>query len=1056
MNKQALSLAIFIAGAYPAASSALGLGDIESNSHLNQPLRAKIDLLSAAPADASQIQVRLAPPDVFNRVGVARPDFLSNLRFTPTVQGGKPVILVSSDTPIQEPFVNFLLEVSWPQGQLLKEYTVMLDPPVLMQPGNTVAGEAAVRAEPKAAGNVRRPAPQAAQQQAAPQQPAAASRNRTYRVKPGDTLFRVASRLQRPGVSNDQMMMALFRANPGAFIGQNINNLRSGAVMKAPAGNEAGALSRAEARRQIRQQNAEWREFRKSLAGKTVPQQATGTKATGKPAPATAQAQTTAKTQDKARLEVLGTKTGDGAAKDAAVAAGNAKLAEIEKQLALASESLTARQNENTELKSRVTDLESMLSKKNRLLALRDSQLADLQKQLADNGIKVAPVSDMPDGQETGEPMGSQPVTGNVVKPDAATPDQGKDIQTHMANVTGQGNDAILRTGPPSQQPVPPTPQNVNTTPATPDTSAKPADSNVVTPLVADTRPIRPTGTVPLVPPAPSPVKPAIVPVTPAADAQKAGKAPSPVFADQAGEGNDLLGLLTSPLALKIGAGSLALLLLLWLLGRRRKPEGTDSTSTQSRFANLDDDDDVAVVDEEFNLDSLENELEKAESRGGKGYSTSQAAAKDDPFGTQRGDSGWDEDGLDASRSAGLLGGQTPEQGGEDDCLTEANVYIAYGLYQQAESELKKCIERNPDKLEYRHKLLECYFVANNREAFDNHAQQFVAANGVGKETLWKSVVEWGRKISPDNSLYQGDGSSIASAGSSSVAATVATALGGVAAATAAGVALASGGSGKVTAVDAASTHADIPVYQEDEFGDLDLGDLDFDDIDLDKLLQDSDGFDNEEKVVVPSVELPELPNLAVTPEHDQDVLVEPDDEPFELGDLDDDLDLDFDLDNTDDQVKPQQELAVNNVHRDADADNLLDFDLDDDSGEIPAVAAPLMAAAAEAASPTHLNLHLDNNTGINRILPKDTFYAPISDEDKDWLGDIDDALSFLDFPDEEIDLHEAHISTKLDLARAYLDMGDIEGARSTLEEVMVEGNDDQRREAEVLLHQTG
>jgi pilus assembly protein FimV len=75
VNKQALSLAVFIAGAYPAASHALGLGDIESSSHLNQPLRAKIELLAAAPADASKIQVRLASPDVFNRVGVARPDF---------------------------------------------------------------------------------------------------------------------------------------------------------------------------------------------------------------------------------------------------------------------------------------------------------------------------------------------------------------------------------------------------------------------------------------------------------------------------------------------------------------------------------------------------------------------------------------------------------------------------------------------------------------------------------------------------------------------------------------------------------------------------------------------------------------------------------------------------------------------------------------------------------------------------------------------------------------------------------------------------------------------
>ena len=128
VNKQALSLAVVIAGAYPAASNALGLGDIESNSHLNQPLQARIELLAASPADTNQLQVRLASPDVFKRVGVARPSFLNNLQFTPTTQGGKPVILVTSDAPIQEPFVNFLLEVSWPQGQLLKEYTVVLYP----------------------------------------------------------------------------------------------------------------------------------------------------------------------------------------------------------------------------------------------------------------------------------------------------------------------------------------------------------------------------------------------------------------------------------------------------------------------------------------------------------------------------------------------------------------------------------------------------------------------------------------------------------------------------------------------------------------------------------------------------------------------------------------------------------------------------------------------------------------------------------------------------------------------------------------------------------------
>lgn len=1052
MNKQALSLAIFIAGAYPAASSALGLGDIESNSHLNQPLRAKIDLLSAAPADASKIQVRLAPPDVFNRVGVARPDFLGNLRFTPTVQGGKPVILVSSDTPIQEPFVNFLLEVSWPQGQLLKEYTVMLDPPVLMQPGNTVAGEAAVRAEPKAAGNVRRPVrpAQPAAAPAAPPQPAA--RNRTYRVKSGDTLFGVASRLQRQGINNDQMMMALFRANPEAFIDENINNLRTGALMKTPSSSQVGAVSRAEARREIRQQNAEWREFRKSLAGKTVPQ-STGTKTVAASKPQSQNAPTASNQQDKARLEVLGAKTGDSAASNAAVAAGNAKLAAIEKQLALASESLAARQNENNELKSRVTDLESMLSKKNRLLALRDTQLAELQQQLSDNGIKVAPSADTADTQDAQQTTQSTPTGSQVV---SVPPEQGKDIQTHMANVAGQDNNTILRTEPPVPS-APPVQQIAP--PATP----VPVPAPVPAPAV--------------------PLKPVIVPVTPA---EKPVQKPSPVFADQTGDNNDLLGLLTSPLALKIGAGSLALLLLLWLLGRRRKPDGT--TKTPRREANLDDDLDMPVTRDEFDVNSLEQELEKADKRSGGTYGTARNTLSEDPFGIAGNDTDEDE-GMDVPPIAGQ---PHPAAGIEDDCLTEANVYIAYGLYQQAESELKKCIERHPDKPEYRHKLLECYFVANNREAFDNHAQQFAVMDGAGKDNLWKSVAEWGRKISPDNALYQGSAvpTAPAPAPASSVAATVATALGGMAAATA-GASLA--------ADNKVSEPTPVPRddYPADDFSDLDLGEMDFDDIDLDKLLQDSDEMADfgeppvEDKSAVSSEiapELPTLPELDVAETKPAPLAAAADDEPFdfnldELDDLDDDLDLDFTLDTDDKAPQPAQEsIAVkprepepDNMYEAESSDHLLDFDLDElddlddlvgNDDAIPAtpanhvaataaaVAVPVVAAAA--ANSTNLNLHLDNQTGINRILPKDTFYAPISDEDKDWLGDIDDALSFLDFPDEEIDLHEAHISTKLDLARAYLDMGDIEGARSTLEEVMVEGNDDQRREAEVLLHQTG
>ncbi|MCB1638025.1 MAG: hypothetical protein KDI15_04200, partial [Thiothrix sp.] len=181
--------------------------------------------------------------------------------------------------------------------------------------------------------------------------------------------------------------------------------------------------------------------------------------------------------------------------------------------------------------------------------------------------------------------------------------------------------------------------------------------------------------------------------------------------------------------------------------------------------------------------------------------------------------------------------------------------------------------------------------------------------------------------------------------------------------------------------------------------------------------------------------------------------------------DQDDTLDFDFDQDlSASASTEPVDAMGTDPMDTGLDD---LDFDLglDEPMGDAHDAGAQAAAAAAGAADAgkekvTNLNLHLDQHSGLRKILPEDTFYttpdADADNPDDAWLGDIDDALSFLDTPDDELDLHEAHISTKLDLARAYLDMGDIEGARSTLEEVMVEGNDNQRREAETLLHQTG
>jgi pilus assembly protein FimV len=1052
VNKQALSLAVVIAGAYPAASNALGLGDIESNSHLNQPLRARIELLAASPADTNQLQVRLASPDVFNRVGVARPAFLNNLQFTPTTQGGKPVILVTSDAPIQEPFVNFLLEVSWPQGQLLKEYTVMLDPPVLMQPGNTVAGEASVRAEPKAAGTVRRTtgqrvtrneghqeAPQTmevgaaatnASNVAANPNPAAVA-TRVYRVKPGDTLFKVASRVRQPGVSNEQMMMALFRANPKAFLDANINNLKVGTSLKAPKASEADNISRAEARRQIRQQNADWRNYRQTLAHAGVVPQETKVVEPTNVKNNTAKVSNASAKNNQARLEVLGSKDAKAVDKNNAVAAGNnAKLAELEKELNLARESLSARQTENQELKSRVSDLESMISKKNRLIALRNDQLAGLQKQLADNGVKTEPLAEM--NEATGEIIkpattSNTPTTPTTTKPANTT--EPKDLQNQVSKLTD--NNTVVRTDNPPA--TPPAPQ----TTSTPMSPAAAAMQGITPPLTTPEQATKPT---------PPVVTPSVEPPKPVATAKVEPKpvqvAPIAVDPTETTD-DDWLSLLTSPLALQLGAGALGLLALLYLLTRfLGKNKG--SKPPKNRKVMLDDTeitDNFDTHTNNFDAHSLEQELNKAENRSG--YNK----VSQDLF-DQEGSQAWGNDtkarNADDAASAGS---------DKDDLITEANVYIAYGLYQQAESELKKGIERHPERLEYRHKLLECYFVANNREAFDRQAEQFASLSGGNKDKLWKSISEWGRKLSPDNKLYveNADLGALTKPAAVAAAATV-------------------GGAAALTSVQALAA-SEIP----DEF-----------DFDLDSLLAET----APEKTELPaSTSVPAVKEMSSTAQpaavsHELD----------ELNSLDfDNLDLDKLLQEEINVASPivSQESFTKKPEAEVKAaatalpeivlptakpvdtlsdDGLLDFSMDMLEADKPAPTAPIISPESKAAEPkveappstakaaphvANLNLHLDNNS-VNRILPKDTFYAPPAADDKDWLGDIDDALSFLDFPDEEIDLHEAHISTKLDLARAYLDMGDIEGARSTLEEVMVEGNDDQRREAETLLHQTG
>ena len=127
-------LTVLIAGVLfvPTTGFTLGLGEIEVNSALNQRLNAEIELLSAEPEDTENIIVKLASRKEFSRAGLDRPYLLNDLRFKSEIIDGVAHIKVSSGSPIREPFINFLIEIDWPNGHLLREYTVLLDPPVFM------------------------------------------------------------------------------------------------------------------------------------------------------------------------------------------------------------------------------------------------------------------------------------------------------------------------------------------------------------------------------------------------------------------------------------------------------------------------------------------------------------------------------------------------------------------------------------------------------------------------------------------------------------------------------------------------------------------------------------------------------------------------------------------------------------------------------------------------------------------------------------------------------------------------------------------------------------
>ncbi|VXC28115.1 Peptidoglycan-binding protein LysM [Pseudomonas sp. 9AZ] len=229
---------------YSGLVPALGLGEITLHSALSQPLDAEIELFDVGDLTAEDMRVRLAPAEVFSRSGVDRLYFFNDLRFTPLLRGGKSVIRVVSTQPVREPYLDFIVEVVRPNGQLYREYTVLLDPP----------SSAAYRSlAAPAASTVPVLAPTVTRAEAVePTRPAvlpAAQQGNRYSVVSGDSLWKIAERLAAEAgqVTPQSLMRDLHALNPQAFINGDINRLRAGAQLLLPDSLASAAPAIAEA-----------------------------------------------------------------------------------------------------------------------------------------------------------------------------------------------------------------------------------------------------------------------------------------------------------------------------------------------------------------------------------------------------------------------------------------------------------------------------------------------------------------------------------------------------------------------------------------------------------------------------------------------------------------------------------------------------------------------------------------------------------------------------------------------------------------------------------------
>jgi pilus assembly protein FimV len=356
----ALLLASGVAGA-------AGLGKLTVHSTLGQPLRAEIELLSVNKDELADITAKLASPDAFKQARIDRVEAMGALRFAVDQRAsGQPVIRITSTSGISDPFLDLLIELNWSSGRLIREYTILLDPPADAKPAEpakvaTVTPEAARNGQAKPA-----PVPVPVQEEQKPKPapaPVPAQPKRYGPVKSGETLRGIAGKLKPAEASLEQMMVGLYQANKGAFSEQNMNLLKRGQVLNVPDANAIQATPPRDAARTVQGHANEWHAYRKKVAemAETVPA-AEEKAAAGKITP---KAEEKAAPPPAAAKDVLKLSKGEpGTTQGKADAKTQERLHSLEEELAAKSRALQEAQDRVGQLERTVRDMQKLLELK--------------------------------------------------------------------------------------------------------------------------------------------------------------------------------------------------------------------------------------------------------------------------------------------------------------------------------------------------------------------------------------------------------------------------------------------------------------------------------------------------------------------------------------------------------------------------------------------------------------------------------------------------------------------------------------------------------------------